>query len=185
MSEQVEKKGQEIALQWKRAPKIGATVAVAADPALLPLPSKTSSLSPPAEEAELLAGASTSDPLSLLCSSLSPAAEEPELLAAGSDAPSLPSSALSLPAEAADRQAETAGSETPSLNAVSATEGSVPLSDSDAPSSDSSADAALPDDLLASGSDSSESLSESEDIAGGPRPPTGARTSSPKEGYGG
>ena len=46
MSEQVEKKGQEIALQWKRAPKIGATVAVAADPGLLPLPSAEDGVEP-------------------------------------------------------------------------------------------------------------------------------------------
>ena len=45
-----------IALQWKRAPKIGATVAVAADPGLLPLPSSEDGVEPsPDEEAELLA----------------------------------------------------------------------------------------------------------------------------------
>ena len=62
VSEQVEKKGHEIALQWKRAPKIGATVAVAADPGLLPLPSSEDGVEPsPDDEAELLAEPSDSD----------------------------------------------------------------------------------------------------------------------------
>ena len=51
-----------IALQWKRAPKIGATVAVAADPGLLPLPSSEDGVEPsPDDEAELLAEPSDSD----------------------------------------------------------------------------------------------------------------------------
>ena len=99
---------------------LGATVAAAADPGLLPLPSSEDCVEPsPDEEAELLPEPSDSDTaargdafvvasgsglLPRPSSSLSPAAEAAELLAeaSGSDAPPLPSSSLSPAAEAAE-----------------------------------------------------------------------------------
>jgi len=188
---------------------LGATFAVAADPGLLPLPSSEDCVEPsPDEEAELLAEPSASDTAAL---------GDAFAVAAGGLLPR-PSSSLSPAAEAAELLAEASGSDAPSLEAVAATGGSGPSSDSDAaaellaaPSADSSADAAA--DLLAEPSDSSadaaaellaapssdsdaaatealalgEGLAASlEDIAAGPRRgASGARRSSPKEGYGG
>ena len=131
---------------------LGATVAVAADPGLLPLPSSEDCVEPsPDEEAELLAEPSASDTAAL---------GDAFAVAAGSRLLPRPSSSLSPAAEAAELLAEASGSDVPSLEAVAATDGSGPSSDSDAaaellaaPSADSSADAAA--DLLAepSGSD--------------------------------
>jgi len=107
------------------------TFAVAAVPGLLPLPSSEDCVEPfPDEEAELLAEPSASGLLPRPSSSPSPAAG------------------------AAEQLAEASGSDAPSLEAVAATGGSGPSSDSDAAaellaasSADSSADAAA--DLLA------------------------------------
>ena len=200
---------------------LGATVAVAADPGLLPLPSSEDCVEPsPDEEAELLAEPSASDTAAL---------GDAFAVAAGSGLLPRPSSSLSPAAEAAELLAEASGSDAPSLEAVAATDGSGPSSDSDAaaellaapsadssadaaadvlaePSADSSADAAA--DVLAepSGSDTAshgdafsdtvaatealalgEGLAATlEDIAAGPRRgASGARRSSPKEGYAG
>ena len=180
---------------------LGATVAVAADPGLLPLPSSEDCVEPsPDEEAELLAEPSDSD---------TAARGDAFAVAAGSGLLPRPSSSLSPAAEAAELLAEASGSDAPSLGAVEA--GSGPSSDSDAaaellaaPSADSSADAEA--DLLAvSGSDSDshgDAFSDSvaatealglgeglaatlEDIAAGPRKGgSGAKRSSPTEGYG-
>ena len=184
----------------------GATVAVAADPGLMSLPSSANCVEPsPDEEAELLAEPSASDTAAL---------GDAFAVAAGSGLLPRPSSSLSPAAEAAELLAEASGSDAPSLEAVAATGGSGPSSDSDAasellaaPSADSSADAAA--DVLAepSGSDTAshedafsdtvaateelalgEGLAATleEDIAAGPRRgASGARRSSPKEGYGG
>ena len=129
-----------------------ATVAVAADPGLLPLPSSEDCDEPsPDEEAELLAEPSDWD---------TAARGDAFAVAAGSGLLPRPSSSLSPAAEAAELLAEASGSDAPSLEAVAATGGSGPSSDLDAaaellaaPSADSSADAAA--DLLAepSGSD--------------------------------
>ena len=177
---------------------------------MLPLPSSEDCVEQTSdEEAELLAEPSASDTAAL---------GDAFAVAAGSGLLPRPSSSLSPAAEAAELLAEASGSDAPSLEAVAATGGSGPPSDSDAatellaaPSADSSADAAA--DLLAEPSDSSadaaaellaapssdsdaaatealalgEGLAASlEDIAAGPRRgASGARRSSPKEGYGG
>ena len=184
---------------------LGATVAVEADPGLLPLPSSEDCVEPsPDEEAEQRAEPSDSD---------TAARGDAFAVAAGSGLLPRPSSSLSPAAEAAELLAEASGSDAPSLEAVAATGGSGPSSDSDAaaellaaPSADSSADAAA--DLLAepSGSDTAshgdafsdtvaatealalgEGLAATlEDIAAGPRRgASGAWRPSPKEGYGG
>jgi hypothetical protein len=182
---------------------LGATVAVAADPGLLPLPSSEDCVEPsPDEEAELLPEPSDSD---------TAARGDAFAAAAGSGMLPRPSSSLSPAAEAAELLAEASGFDAPSRDAVAGVSG--PSSDSDAasellaaPSADSSADAAA--DVLAepSGSDTAshedafsdtvaateelalgEGLAATlEDIAAGPRRgASGARRSSPKEGYGG
>ena len=179
------------------------------------LPSSEDCVEPsPDEEAELLAEPSDSDTAAL---------GDAFAVAAGSGLLPRPSSSLSPAAEAAELLAEASGSDAPSLEAVAATGGSGPSSDSDAaaellaaPSADSSAAADDDDDddddaaadLLAepSGSDTAshgdafsdtvaatetlplgEGLAATlEDIAAGPRRgASGARRSSPKEGYGG
>ena len=150
---------------------LGATFAVAADPGLLPLPSSEDCVEPsPDEETELLAEPSASDTAAL---------GDAFAVAAGSGLLPRPSSSLSPAAEAAELLAEASGSDAPSLEAVAATGGSGPSSDSDAvaellaaPSAASSADAAA--DLLAepSGSDTashgdvfSDTVAASEELA--------------------
>ena len=173
---------------------LGATDAVAADPGLLPLPSSEDCVEPSPDE--LLPEPSDSD---------TAARGDAFAVAAGSGLLPRPSSSLSPAAEAAELLAEASGFDAPSLDAVAGVSG--PSSDSlAAPSADSSADAAA--DVLAepSGSDTAsheDAFSDSvaateelalgeglaatlEDIAAGPRRgASGARRSSPKEGYGG
>ena len=198
---------------------------------MLPLPSLEDCVEPsPDEESELLAEPSASD---------SAALGDAFAVAAGSGLLPRPSSSLSPAAEAAELLAEASGSDAFSLEAVAATGGSGPSSDSDAaaellaaPSADSSADAAAdfatiiafvtfmefpvlpfcafmeaePSDssadaaaelLAAPSSDSDAAATEAlalgeglaaslDDIAAGPRRgASGARRSSPKEGHGG
>ena len=142
---------------------LGATFAVAADPGLLPLPSSEDCVEPsPDEEADLLAEPSASDTAAL---------GDAFAVAAGSGLLPRPSSSLSPAAEAAELLAEASGSDAPSLEAVAATGGSGPSSDSDAAaellaasSADSSADAAA--DLLAEPSGSgSETISDGDAFA--------------------
>ena len=118
---------------------LGATVAVAADPGLLPPPSSEDCVEPsPLEEAALLPEPSDSD---------TAARGDAFAVAAGSGMLQRPSSSLSPAAEATELLAEASGSDAPSLEAVAARSG--PSSDSDAasellaaPSADSSAGAA-------------------------------------------
>jgi hypothetical protein len=135
---------------------LGASVAVAADPGLLPLPSSEDCV----EQSDLDTDTA--------------ARGDAFAVAAGSGLLPRPSSSLSPAAEAAELLAETSGFDAPSLEAVTVAGGSGPCSDSDAafellaapsadlfadaaadvlaePSADSSADAAA--DVLAAGSD--------------------------------
>lgn len=181
---------------WEASPSkvsttlLGATVAVAADPGLLPLPSSEDCVEPsPDEEAELLPEPSDSDTaargdafavaagsglLPRPSSSLSPAAEAAELLAAGVSGPSSDSDAASelLAAPSADSSADAAA------DVLAEPSGSDTASHEDAFS-----DIVAATEELALGEGLAAKL---EDIAAGPRRgASGARRSSPKEGYGG
>ena len=157
---------------------LGDAFALAAGSGLLPRPS--SSLSPAAEAAELLAEASGSDAPSLGAvaagsgpSSDSDAAAE---LVAALSADSSADAADALLAETSDSSADAAGEvldEASSGSGVAAKRLAAPSSDSDAAATEA----------LALGEGLAASL---EDIAAGPRRgASGARRSSPKEGYGG
>ena len=181
---------------WEASPSkvsttlLGATVAVAADPGLLPLPSSEDCVEPsPDEEAELLpepsdsdtaargdafAVAAASEMLPRPSSSLSPAAEAAELLAAGVSGPSSDSDAASelLAAPSADSSADAAA------DVLAEPSGSDTASHEDAFS-----DIVAATEELALGEGLAAKL---EDIAAGPRRgASGARRSSPKEGCGG